>query len=175
MERSSLRSRVTTTGRCAASRPSRSAPAHSSRASPLTRMTMPSAVWLTSTWTAAPGGRGAQAGRTGASSGGRSLRAAHSAGRANQPGRREVNTTNYSEEENLYHQNHSALETVGARDPGPRRHIGQSQDSLLPPDDGEPRLRSALGELDLGELRVHLDLDRRDRFDLPAVGEGVVQ
>src|SRR5262249_26351157 len=65
------------------------------------------------------------------------------------------------------------LETVGARGSGPRRHIGRSQASPLPPDDGEPRLRPALGEPDFGELRVHLDLDRLERFDLPAVGKRV--
>src|SRR5262249_17947737 len=30
-----------------------------------------------------------------------------------------------------------ALETVGARGPGPRRHLGRSQASPLPPEDGE--------------------------------------
>src|SRR5262249_10044031 len=45
----------------------------------------------------------------------------------------------------------------------------------LPPDDREPELRPALRELHLGKLRVDLAADRLDRFDLPAVGEGVVK
>src|SRR5262245_58462397 len=51
----------------------------------------------------------------------------------------------------------------------------RAPDSPVPPDDREPRLRPALRELDLGELRAHLDLAWPDGFDLPAVGEGVVQ
>src|SRR5262245_16052257 len=47
--------------------------------------------------------------------------------------------------------------------------------SPFPPDDREPRLRPALREFHLGELRIDFDLDRLDGFDLPAVGEGVVQ
>src|SRR6516165_2271579 len=43
------------------------------------------------------------------------------------------------------------------------------------PDDGEPRLRPALRELDLGELRIDLEPGRLDGLDLPAAGEGVVQ
>src|SRR6516164_6833088 len=56
---------------------------------------------------------------------------------------------------------------------GPRSAL--SHDLPLPPDDGEPHLRSALRELDLSELGVDLAPGRLDRFDLPAVGEGVVQ
>src|SRR5262249_23248687 len=63
---------------------------------------------------------------------------------------------------------------------GPRRPkrnrtlFGDSRGSSrtpVPPHDREVRLRPALGELGLGELRVHLDLARLDGFDLPAVGE----
>src|SRR5262245_39469302 len=50
-----------------------------------------------------------------------------------------------------------------------------ASDSPVPPDDREPRLRPALRERDFGELRVHLDLAWPDGFDLPAIGEGVVQ
>src|SRR5262245_28115721 len=43
----------------------------------------------------------------------------------------------------------------------------RSHDSAVPTDDGEPRLGPALRELDLGELRVHLDPGWLDGFDLP--------
>src|SRR5262245_17341511 len=69
MERSSLRSRVTTAGRHAegASRPASRTPTLCTVASPLSRMTRSAAVWTTDTWTAGPAaeGRGAWGGREG--------------------------------------------------------------------------------------------------------------
>src|SRR5262249_53363969 len=40
--------------------------------------------------------------------------------------------------------------------------------------DHDPRLRPARRELDLGEVRVDLDLDGLNGLDLPAVGEGII-
>ena len=107
MERSSLRSRVTTAGRYAegARRLACRTPTLCTVASPLTRMTRAAAVWMTDTWTAGllAAGRGAQGtGRVGATTGDHSAGVPHLAGAINQGLREEVHMTNSSKTQSLY-------------------------------------------------------------------------
>src|SRR5262249_44698571 len=50
-----------------------------------------------------------------------------------------------------------------------------SGNSALAPEEREPRLRPALGEREIRNLRVPLDPAGLDGLDLPAIGERVVQ
>src|SRR5215510_1098527 len=47
--------------------------------------------------------------------------------------------------------------------------------SPYPPDDCKPDFWPTLRELDVGELRAHLEPGCLNGFDLPALGEGVVE
>src|SRR5262245_16876889 len=47
--------------------------------------------------------------------------------------------------------------------------------SLHSPDDREPRLRTALGEFELGGVRVHLKTTGLDGFHLPSTGKRLVK